>query len=84
MTRKRLKKLIMSYGYQRNEAERMVWDANKAYTSYDQYYSDHHFGFVLKKIGIKLRASFKGVKKGFEVATNAMKNALAWIMETVR
>jgi len=83
MTRKHLKKLIMSYGYQRNEAERMVWDANRVYTSYDQYYSDHHFGFVLKKIGIKLRSSFKDVKKNIEVATNEMKKALAWMVETV-
>ena len=84
MTRKRLKKLIMSYGYQRNEAERMVWDANKVYTSYNRYYSDHYIGFVFNKVGIKIRTSFKGVKKGFEVATNAMKEAFAGLAETVR
>lgn len=60
-----------------------MWDANKVYVSYDKYYADYYIGFVMHKVGIKIRTSFKGVKKGFEVATNAMKKALTGMMETV-
>lgn len=84
MTRKRLKKLIMSYGYQRNEAEIMCWYANQIYKSYEQYFSLYRTNFAIHKISKNIGATLRRTAKRMEKAAIAIKKAFAWMMETVR
>ena len=84
MTRKRLKKLIMSYGYQRNEAEIMCWIANRTCKSYKEYYAQNRNGFVCHKVGAGISAAIKRTSERMEKAAIAIKKAFAGMMETVR
>lgn len=41
MTRKRLKKLLMAYGIQRNEAERVCWAVQQSGIPYAKWWREH-------------------------------------------
>ena len=60
MTRKRFIRLVMAYGIQRNEAQRMAMEANKRCRSYTEAYEAMRVGLVFRKMGNRLaKASVK-------------------------
>lgn len=83
MTRKRLRKLIMSYGYQRNEAEIMIWYANRTCKEYKEFFAEHRIDFAFHKMSKNIGASLRRTAKRTEKAAIAIKKAFAGMMETV-
>lgn len=77
MTRKRLKKLIMSYGYQRNDAEIMSWYANRTCKEYKEYFALHRIDFAFHKLSKSVGTSLKRTSKRMEKAATAIKEAFA-------
>ena len=77
MTRKRLKKLIMSYGYQRNNAEIMCWYANRTCKEYKEYFDLHRIDFAFHKLSKSVVTSLKHARKRMEKAATAIKEAFA-------
>lgn len=83
MTRKRLKKLIMSYGYQRNEAEIMCWYAHSTCNTYEEYFAQHRIGLTFHKMSKNIGASLRRTAKRMEKAAIVIKEAFAGMRETV-
>lgn len=63
MNRKRFIKLLMSYGYARNDALRMSDLSKTPYSSYLQYYNSLSLALCFRSIGISFHEFSKQIQR---------------------
>lgn len=84
MTRKRLKRLLMSCGYQRNEAEAICWMANSEGMPYKEYWAKNLYRYQFRKAAHVISTKIKKAIELIQIGTVETAKAFMAFAEGVR